>query len=62
MRPGVAGRRQIVDNVRDARFDRDPNIVEVHVGHLRRKIDHPFVRRALQTERGMGYRLAADGG
>jgi DNA-binding response OmpR family regulator len=40
----------------------DPNVVEVYAGYLRRKIDTPFGRRALQTVRGAGYRLAADGG
>jgi DNA-binding response OmpR family regulator len=29
---------------------------------VRRKIDGPFGRNALQTVRGAGYRLAADGG
>jgi two-component system OmpR family response regulator len=43
-------------------FDGDPNIVEVYIGRLRRKIDEPFERRALETIRGAGYRLRADGG
>jgi two-component system, OmpR family, response regulator len=34
----------------------------VYAGYLRRKIDAPFSRSALQTVRGAGYRLAADGG
>ena len=40
----------------------DLNVVEVYAGYLRRKIDSPFGRNALQTVRGAGYRLAADGG
>jgi DNA-binding response OmpR family regulator len=40
----------------------DVNVVEVYVGYLRRKIDAPFGRRSLQTVRGAGYLLAADGG
>jgi DNA-binding response OmpR family regulator len=40
----------------------DLNIVEVYVGYVRRKIDTPFGKKALQTVRGAGYRLAADGG
>jgi DNA-binding response OmpR family regulator len=40
----------------------DLNIVEVYVGYLRKKIDGPFGRQAVQTVRGAGYRLAADGG
>ena len=31
-------------------------------GHLRNKIDRPFGRAAIETVRGAGYRLAADGG
>jgi two-component system, OmpR family, response regulator len=46
----------------DFAFDGDPNIVEVYVGYVRRKVDAPFGRRSIQTVRGVGYRLAADGG
>jgi len=52
----------IIENVWDANFNGDPNIVEVYVGYLRRKIDHPFGRAAIETVRGAGYRLADDGG
>jgi DNA-binding response OmpR family regulator len=52
----------IIENVWDAHFDGDPNIVEVYIGYLRKKIDHPFGRAAIETVRGVGYRLAADGG
>jgi two-component system OmpR family response regulator len=52
----------ILENVWDANFSGDPNIVEVYVGYLRKKVDHPFGRSAIETVRGAGYRLAADGG
>jgi two-component system, OmpR family, response regulator len=58
----VLSKRDLLAGVWDDDFDGDPNIVEVYVGHLRRKIDRPFGRRALETVRGAGYRLAADGG
>ncbi|MFU8871655.1 response regulator transcription factor [Micromonospora sp. SL4-19] len=61
-RGDVVSKTQIIENVWDVHFDGDPNIVEVYIGYLRRKIDQPFGRAAIQTERGMGYRLAADGG
>jgi DNA-binding response OmpR family regulator len=51
----------IIENVWDANFSGDPNIIEVYVGYLRKKIDHPFRRNAIETVRGAGYRLAADG-
>ncbi|WP_144714143.1 response regulator transcription factor [Curtobacterium pusillum] len=62
-RPGeVCSKRDVIENVWDVDFEGDPNIVEVYVGHLRRKVDRPFGRAAIETVRGAGYRLAADGG
>ena len=62
-RPGeVLSKREILDHVWDFGFDGDPNIVEVYVRHLREKLDRPFGRNAIETIRGAGYRLAADGG
>lgn len=58
----VRSKRQVIGNVWDDEFEGDPNIVEVYVGHLRRKIDRPFGRTAIETVRGAGYRLAVDGG
>ena len=55
----VVPKRDILENVWDFDFDGDPNIVEVYIGHLRRKIDEPFERRTIETIRGAGYRLAA---
>jgi DNA-binding response OmpR family regulator len=37
-------------------------VEDQYVGYLRKKIDHPFGRTAIETVRGAGYRLAADGG
>jgi DNA-binding response OmpR family regulator len=58
----VLSKTEILAHVWDAYYEGDPNVVEVYVGYLRRKIDAPFGRNALQTVRGAGYRLAADGG
>ncbi|MFG2045280.1 response regulator transcription factor [Dactylosporangium sp. NPDC048998] len=61
--PGdVLSRTAIIENVWDAHFDGDPNIVEVYIGYLRKKIDHPYGRTAIRTVRGAGYRLDPDGG
>lgn len=61
--PGqVRSKRDVIENVWDVDFEGDPNIVEVYVGHLRRKLDRPFGRASIETVRGAGYRLAADGG
>jgi DNA-binding response OmpR family regulator len=52
---------EILDGVWDYDFEGDPNIVEVYVRRLRRKIDEPFGRHDLETVRGAGYRLAGSG-
>jgi two-component system OmpR family response regulator len=58
----VVSKAEILENVWDFAFEGDPNIVEVYIRHLRRKIDEPFGRASIQTIRGAGYRMAADGG
>ncbi len=62
-RPGEAvPKADILNNVWDWAFEGDPNIVEVYIGYLRRKIDDPFDRHAIETVRGVGYRLNEQGG
>ncbi|GMA19681.1 response regulator transcription factor [Arsenicicoccus piscis] len=55
----VVSKAEILDNVWDASYDGGENIVEVYVGHLRKKIDVPFGVESLETVRGRGYRLHA---
>jgi DNA-binding response OmpR family regulator len=57
----VVSKRAIIDNVWDMHFDGDDNIVEVYVSYLRKKIDQPYDRATIETVRGAGYRLTADG-
>lgn len=61
-RGDVVSKTEILESVWDLNYDGDDNVVEVYIGYLRRKIDQPFHRQAIETVRGMGYRLAADGG
>ena len=62
-RPGQAlSRFQLLEHAWDFAYDNRSNIVDVYVRHLRRKVDEPFGRRSLETVRGAGYRLRADGG
>lgn len=58
----VVSKREILDHVWDDDFEGDPNIIEVYIRYLRKKIDIPFDRQAIETVRGSGYRLAANGG
>jgi two-component system OmpR family response regulator len=61
-RGDVVPKTDILESVWDTNYDGDDNVVEVYIGYLRRKIDQPFGRHAIETVRGMGYRLAAGGG
>ncbi|MFI1336064.1 response regulator transcription factor [Streptomyces sp. NPDC020845] len=58
----VVSKADVLAHVWDFAYDGDPNIVEVYVSALRRKLDLPFGRRSITTVRGAGYRLEADGG
>ena len=61
-RPGeVLSRLHLLEHAWDFAYENRSNVVDVHVRHLRRKIDEPFGRRSLETVRGSGYRLRADG-
>jgi len=53
----VVSKTDILGHVWDYEFEGDPNIVEVYVRHLRKKIDIPFDTESIQTVRGAGYRL-----
>ena len=62
-RPGVTlSRDDLVRGAWDMAFEHRSNIVDVYVRYLRAKIDRPFERRALETIRGVGYRLREDAG
>ena len=58
----VVGRLDLLEHVWESYGASEANVVEVYIGYLRRKIDSPFDRRAITTVRGVGYRLAPDGG
>jgi len=58
----AVGKREILDEIWDWAIGGGSNLVEVYIGYLRRKIDAPFGRQAVQTVRGVGYRLDPNGG
>lgn len=55
----VVSKQDLLDRVWGTEFEGDPNVVEVYVGYLRRKIDRPFGHTDLETVRGEGYRLGS---
>jgi two-component system, OmpR family, response regulator len=58
----VLSRYDLLEHAWDFAYENRSNVVDVYVRHLRQKIDEPFGRRSLETVRGAGYRLRADGG
>jgi two-component system OmpR family response regulator len=51
---------EILNSVWGAGFDGDPNIVEVYIGYLRRKIDLAPFPSVIRTVRGVGYCVRED--
>ncbi|MEA2284119.1 MAG: two-component system, OmpR family, response regulator [Solirubrobacteraceae bacterium] len=62
-RPGeVLDRFQLLEHAWDNEYENRSNIVDVYVRYLRQKVDRPFGVESIETVRGAGYRLRADGG
>ena len=53
----VHSKREIIAGVWEFDYEGDPNIVEVYVRRLRRKLDEPFGVATITTIRGSGYRI-----
>jgi two-component system OmpR family response regulator len=61
--PGqVLDRLQLLEHAWDYDYENRSNVIDVYVRYLREKIDRPFGVDSLETVRGAGYRLRADGG
>lgn len=55
----VVTKTEMLDHLWDFSFEGAPNLIEVHVSALRRKIDVPFDCQSIQTVRGVGYKLVS---
>lgn len=60
-RPGIVlTRRQLLEIVRDGPWVGNEHLVDVHIGHLRRKLGDVATRpRYIATVRGVGYRMGS---
>ena len=58
-RPGIVlSRRQLLEIIRDEPWVGNEHLVDVHIGHLRRKLgDDAASPRYIATVRGVGYRM-----
>ncbi len=57
----VLSRDYLLEQAWDMGYDNRSNVIAVYVNYLRDKIDRPFGASSLETVRGAGYRLRADG-
>ena len=57
----VLSKSDLIEHAWDFAYDGDPNVIEVHMSNIRRKIDRPFGTDSLRTVRGVGYQLVCDG-
>ena len=53
----ILSRSMIVEKIWDQSFEGLTNIVDVYIGHLRRKIDEGHDTKLIRTVRGLGYTL-----
>lgn len=56
----VISRTELTEHIYDTDFDRDSNVIDVYVNHLRNKLDKGFDRQLIHTVRGAGYILKGD--
>jgi DNA-binding response OmpR family regulator len=57
LHPGqILSKTQLTEHLYDGESERESNVIEVHVNHLRRKLG----RGVIETRRGQGYRYAGD--
>ncbi|WP_380058321.1 response regulator transcription factor [Falsihalocynthiibacter sp. SS001] len=57
----VVTRTMLLEGLWDYHFDPQTNVIDVHMGKLRRKIDGPDQVPLLKTVRGAGYMLSDEG-
>ncbi len=57
-RPGeICTRTMILEKNWEFHFDTFTNVIDVHISHLRKKIDQDFEPKLLHTKKGIGYVL-----
>ena len=54
----VVRRTELLEKVWDMHFDPESNVVDVHVGNLRRKLRKAADQELIHTVRGVGFKLA----
>ena len=55
----VVSRTELIDHIFTSDYEWDSNVIEVHISHLRTKIDKGYSPALIHTVRGVGYILKA---
>lgn len=53
----IVSRSMIMDHLWDHDDISNPNTIDVHLKHLRDRIDKPFTKKLIKTIHGLGYRI-----
>ncbi|WGS65506.1 response regulator transcription factor [Marinitoga aeolica] len=53
----VLTREQIIEKIWGYDFFGEPNILDVYIRYLRKKIDYPYGTKLIKTIRGVGYKI-----
>ena len=56
----ILTRTMILENVWGYNFDTSSNIIDVHINHLRKKVDENFPQKLIHTIKGVGYVFKTD--
>ena len=56
----VVSRQQMLEEIWEGDDDGSPNVVDVYVGYLRRKLEDPAGRPLIRTIRGVGFMLESE--
>jgi DNA-binding response OmpR family regulator len=58
--PGrLVSREQLLQEVWEENYEGSPNVVDVYIGYLRKKLEQPRSPQLIRTVRGMGFVLAS---
>lgn len=57
----VISRTELTEHIYSTESDLDSNVIDVHINHLRNKLDKGFGRQMIHTARGAGYVLKSSG-
>ncbi len=56
----VLSKAEITEKIWNFNFDMGSNVIEVHMHQLRKKVDHDFEQKLIETQIGFGYKIAGE--